>query len=341
MDIMLFLIVLFGINEGLTCTEQGHCNNVSTNPNYVNCVSGQCECSTLGFAGNATATNKCRCILPNKVYRESEIPYCINYDVAVKNNKDNLKEDAQLSTVFAVINSLNWPTPTTIIYALMTGLPHPIFDSFELDAKGRVDPLGTFLGRDGLVEYFYGPVWTGSTRITKVTFKKFISQDNVVYINAVYLFENWDQTLQNKLSEYNLTQSGSFTFSERGKINSTNLIIHNAGAMTVASNPISDPKSQAFIMQTCGIILGAANCTADKDPLGYYTGFPDCIDHFTNIYEGGTFDNLYFNGNTSFCRFFHALLAIVSPGHHCSHSGKTGGGKCINHPYESYYSQEF
>lgn len=340
MHIIFFLLALFSITKSLICTEKGQCSAVSTNPNYADCVSGLCECSTLGFIGNASVLNKCRCVLPNKVYWDNGLAYCINYDIVVQNDKDNLKEDTQLSIVNTVLKSLIWPTPTTIIYALMTHTPNPIFDLFELDAKGRVDPLGTFSGRDGLVEYFYGPVWTGSTRITKVTFKKLISQDNIVYMNAVYLFENWDQTLQNKLSEYNLTQSGSFTFSENGKIKSTDLIIHNAGAMTTASNPISDPKSEAFIMQTCGIILGAANCTADKDPEGYYTGYPDCIHHFTNVYRGGSFDNLYFDGNTSFCRFFHSLLAIVNP-IHCSHSGVTGGHKCVDHPYESYYYQNY
>lgn len=47
--IIFFLLALFSFTESLVCTEQGHCNSVSINPNYVNCISGICECSTLGF----------------------------------------------------------------------------------------------------------------------------------------------------------------------------------------------------------------------------------------------------------------------------------------------------
>lgn len=341
---MIFLLLaLFGITESLNCTAQWQCNIVSADYNYVNCVSGVCACSTLGFVGNATLVNKCRCVSPNKVYWENTLSYCLNFNNAVKFEKENLQEDRQLSVIYTVYNSLIWPTPAGIIFSLITGTPNPIFDLFEAGTgvKGRVDPVGTFSGNEGVVEYFYGAVWTGSPRISKVTFKKFLSQGNVVHVNAVLLFDVYDQTQQTKLFSYNLTQSGSFSFDEAGKINSTDLIIHNLGAATTASNPISNPKSPEFIQQVCGIILLVANCTADKDPEGYYNGFPDCINHFTNIYEGGTFDNIYFNGNTSVCRFYHSLLAIARPGQHCSHSGKTGGGKCITHPYSSYYDQNY
>lgn len=343
MHIIVVLLALFSITESLGCTAEWQCNNVSNHSNYVDCVAGQCKCSTLGFVGNATSINKCRCLLPNKVYYDNGIPYCINYANAAKCHNDNLKEDRQMSAVNELYSYLVWPAPPAVIYALNTGTPHPMFDLFVPGdgVKGRVNPVGNFYGRDGVVEYFVGPVWTGSTRISKVTVKKLISQGNLVFVNMVLFFERWDPTLQNKLGEYNLTQSGTFTFNEEGKITSTDLTIPNLGATTDASNPISDPKSPEFIMQVCGIILGAANCTQDKDPQGYYTGYPDCIDKFTNVYEGGTFDNIYFNGNTSVCRFWHSLLAIARPEHHCSHSGKGGGGKCINHPYESYYTEDF
>lgn len=342
MYIIILLLALLSVTEGLVCNQQWQCNTVSADYNYVNCVSGQCTCSTLGFVGNATVINKCRCVLPNKVYWENGLSYCLNFNNAVKIEKENLKEDIQIAKINMLYDSLIWPTPYSIITALITGTYHPIFDLFVSAAKGRVNPLGTFTGNDGVIEYFFGAVWTGSTRIVKVTLNKIISQNNIVFIDVVLHFETWDQTLQNKLGSYNLSQLGSFTFDEQeGKVKYTDLTIPNLGATTTASNPISDPKSPAFIQQACGIILGAANCTADKDPLGYYVDFPDCINSFTNVYEGGTFDNLYFNGNTSVCRFYHSLLAIARPDKHCSHAGKGGGGKCINHPYESYYAQQY
>jgi hypothetical protein len=43
------------------------------------------------------------------------------------------------------------------------------------------------------------------------------------------------------------------------------------------------------------------------------------------------------NSNTFTCRSLHALLTPLRPDVHCAHVGFTGGGKCVDFPYESYY----
>jgi len=45
--------------------------------------------------------------------------------------------------------------------------------------------------------------------------------------------------------------------------------------------------------------------------------------------------------NSAVCRYYHATLAIANPSVHCKHSGKTGGGKCIDHTYAEYYQHNF
>jgi hypothetical protein len=334
---VLFLIALFTSVKSLACTAQYQCSSVSTDYNYVSCSSGVCKCSSLGFVGNATTTNPCRCSSPYTVYWLNSMAYCINYNDAVAYKVDQAQLSYQLAVVKSVYQSLVWPTPAYIMGALIAGQASPVSSLIAANATGRVDPLGKFSDQDGVVEYFYGTVWTGAARVSKITFKKLISQNNVVSMNVQLEFDNYDNTQQYILYSYNLTQTGTFTFNSEGLIQSMDLIIHNLGEN---SNPLT-PDTLATAQQICYVIMNVANCNSTFDPLGYYTDIGDCINHFTNVYDWGTWDNIYFNGNTSICRVFHSFLAIGRPQVHCSHSGKTGGGKCIHHEYTSYFLQDF
>lgn len=120
-------------------------------------------------------------------------------------------------------------------------------------------------------------------------------------------------------------------------VQSLDLIIHNLGA----NSNQQTPQGPDTVDQLCYLILNVAGCNSTHNPSGYYTDMADCYNHFTNVYQWGSWDNLYFNGNSTICRYFHALLAIGRPYHHCSHAGKTGGGKCINHEYASYFLEDY
>lgn len=325
--------------QSVSCRRDNQCNDVTLRRDFVSCINNQCVCATTrGFSGNATITNKCRCVAPSNIYRiEGGDTYCYVIGDALAYREEKTREDFQTSVVRSVYNGLLWPAPRDIMIALITGQPTIIYNYFADNAKGRVDPVGTFSDHDGIVEYFYGLTWTGATKISQVIFKKLISQNNIVHSNVVLTFNLYDQTQQNILFTYNLTQSGSFTFDANQKIASADLIIHNLGQI---SDPQS-PRTPEFINTVCYLILNVANCNATYDPLGYYVDFPDCVQQF-NLYQWGSMDNVYFNGNTSICRFFHSLLAIGRPQVHCSHSGKTGGGnKCVSHDYSSYYAQDY
>src|SRR5579863_802896 len=317
---LFFLLALFSEINSLSCTAQYQCSSVTTNYNYVQCLNGQCQClASTGFVGNATTQNQCRCDSPFNVYWLSATPYCIQYPDAVAYELEQAQDAYQLSVIEAVYQSLVWPTPAIIMNDLITGQVSPVASFVDLNAIGRVDPLGQFSTQDGIVEYFYGTVWTGSSRISKINFKKLISQDNIVCLNVVLSFDIYDQAQQNILFSYNLTQSGSFTFnSGTGLIESMDLIIHNLGA----NSDSTTPDTPATIEQLCFIILSVANCNSVFDPDGYYTDMTDCMNYFTDVYEWGTWDDIYFNGNSSICRYFHSLLAIGRPQIHCPHAGK-------------------
>jgi len=330
---MALLLILVAYTMALQCTRQHECTSVSQNYNYVTCLNGECVCrDDLGFSGAATTASKCRCLTPNNVYWSETDPYCISYKDAVLYRASSARDKALLSSVDTLYRSLVWPTPQAIMGALIYGVPTPVDYLFSVNSKGRVDPLGTFATREGLVEYFYGAVWTGAARIRQVVFDKLVVTNNTVAVSVDILFDDYDITQANVVYTYNLTQSGTFTFDSNNQIKSVDVIIHNLGA---APHVDLDASSQ------CYIILTQAGCNSTHDPLGYYTDFADCVHHFTNVYPTGTWDNAYFNGNTSICRLYHSILSIARPHMHCSHAGKTGGGKCQSHEYSSYYTTSY
>jgi hypothetical protein len=362
MLVVLFIFAfLFGLSESLECSQQWECDkkdgsSVTVDYNFVQCVNGQCVCAPRGFAGNASVGNKCRCESPRSVYwgGSPNVAYCISLNEAVAAQQEHIKEDQQLSYVNQVFQSLKWPTPALIIQALITGGTHPSFKLFAADSIGRVNPLGIFSGIDGQLEYFYGAVWTGITQIDSVKYDYLFSQGDYVYVSAVLHFLRFNESNRTQLqTQYNLTLKGSFTFSIDpvdgvNKIHSEDLDIPNLGAAVNYSTGgrglgFGDP---VYAQSTCQKILaprsvGGAGCDATMDPLGYYHNMSDCVNHFVNVYRPGTMDNIWFDGDTTACRYYHLILAFIFPQMHCPHIGKTGADKCIHHEYPTYYDIKY
>jgi hypothetical protein len=72
------LLLFIYETNGLSCETRYDCLSVTKQLQYVKCVSSQCECLLIdGFSGNATITNKCRCLAPSRVYwKDYENPLC-------------------------------------------------------------------------------------------------------------------------------------------------------------------------------------------------------------------------------------------------------------------------
>jgi len=298
-------------------------------------VGGQCKCNTqFGIVGDATTQSKCGCPSPYQVYyNQQSQAYCIQYQDAANYKTDN-ERDLILTTIAQTVYlSLIWPTPYAIMQAVIAGVPSPVAQYFIPTAKGRVDPLGEYFDQDGIVEYFYGTVWTGASRVSEVVFQKIVVTGNIVAVRVRILINNYNQDQSAILYSYNLTQTTMFTFTENNLISSLEAIIHNLAWNSDPQTPKSTQVAQLF----CGAIL--YQCNASNDPDGYYTDMNDCVDHFLNVYQWGTWG--YMRSNTSVCRIFHSLLAIGRPSIHCVHTGKTGGGKCTDHIYSEYYNEDF
>jgi hypothetical protein len=247
---------------------------------------------------------------------------------------DKAQEAHQNAIVSQIYGDLIWPTPAIIMGNLIAGLPTGIGDNVALDAIGRVDPLGTFETQDGIVEYFYGATWTGAAKIFNTTFIYLFSRGSVTYMSVNIEITVYDATQEHILEVYVLRQTGTFRFNSQGLVESMDLVIHNLGPN---SNRMSPPFDESQISTYCGLIVDIAHCNSTFDPTGFYTNLEDCKDHFRHVFRWGTWDDIWFNGNTSICRIYHSLLAVGRPEVHCPHAGRNGGGVCVDHLYATYF----
>jgi len=326
---------------------------------FVQCVNNACVCRTSqGFTGSATPSSKCTCAPGYSIFFQrsgfglngqqgnsqgnqgngpddgSNSPYCVKLTDAVAYAHQTARNDILTGVVNNLYTSLVFPGPLIVIEQLITGQTvGGIWDNVAPDAVGRVDPAGDFSTKDGIVEYFYGAVWTPESHVLSVNIQKLVVEGNVVYVDVDIFFNNFDAQ-GNFVLAYNLTQSGSFTFNDANQIQSIDLIIHNLG---LAVNRISANHPESII-GFCELIVFVANCTSTFDPAGYFTDFNDCLTFFNSI-PFGSWDNL--RTNSAACRSYHAILAIARPQVHCVHAGKTGGGKCVDIPYENLYLEQF
>ncbi len=339
-------IFVYDVHGQQSCTARYQCSAFSTDYNYVDCIigwgnsSGQCKCLVeLGFVGNATSTNKCRCEAPYNVYWTSGIPYCIKYTDGVQFKLDKARNDLIVGTQRGLYNGLKHPLPQITLFNLINGLPDPYLDYFTPDTVGRVSPVGTFAGLALVVEYYGGATFTGATRIVDVNFNAVGSYNNTGWVNVDLTFNVMNSAQTAVLRVYNLTQSGFDRYTSAGKIYSADKVIHNLGAAVkwVGTLNFSSPALHA---QICTVLLTLSGCNSTLDPLGFYANFSDCTTSLANR-RPGSLDDTLFDADTVACAYFHMVFTRVDPATHCPHAGKTGGGKCITSPYSNYYLEKY
>lgn len=88
--------------------------------------------------------------------------------------------------------------------------------------------------------------------------------------------------------------------------------------------------------QIQGICQAAAFfCTG---PNEQYNDLAECVDFLRSLpvgdWDAADQDNLT-------CRTLHTLLVPLRPAVHCPHIGRTGGGKCVPHPPNALFNEDF
>lgn len=338
----LFLLVLlvsfYSSIEALPCSNDYQCRNVSMNPTYVVCdVSGECKCLIdQGFTGNATFEDKCHCDDSNDLVNRHGDLWCIHFEDAVSYQKEIAQAKHQTDVLKLIYNKLIYPGPVAIMDALVNGTESEVSLLFALDATARVDPAGVFNGRSHITEYYYGQIYFPTQIVVQTVFKQLYSKKNHSYAKVDFLFHAYDQPNGTLINVVNLTETVTATFNSDGLIQSMYITILNLGAAINAQTP----DIPFFHELLCNTILNIAHCNSTNDPNGYYTDMNDCL-NWHNVIPWGTWDNFYFNGNSSLCHWSHATFAILRPNVHCQHTGKSGGGFCIDHTYQSFYDFDF
>jgi len=233
-----------------------------------------------------------------------------------------------------VYTNLIYPTSTYILAGAMT-----VTDLFANDTRGRVDPVGTFENFKLLTEYFYALAANPDNRITSIDINDLFGQGNEVFVRVNVFFEAVNP---NTSKSFNLTQSGRYLFNDDDLIESVDVVIHYLGK---TSNPPEiagpySPQQMNLIQGICYTLTTSPGTCSNPalDPEGHYTSITDCMTYFMSI-PYGTWDDA--QANSVVCRQLHTILTYFDPVTHCVHTGKTGGGKCVDWPYEAYATEAY
>lgn len=100
-------------------------------------------------------------------------------------------------------------------------------------------------------------------------------------------------------------------------------------------HPTNETLLNGYKQYFCGTVQ--QQCTGENQQ---YDSFESCLEFVSGLNYGGFY--WYDQGGIS-CRVLHLALQQMSPyaaATHCPHSGPTGGGKCIYHGADYYYSDK-
>src|SRR5262245_53196202 len=221
-------------------------------------------------------------------------------------------------------SDLIFPIPILILSGKVS-----VADIFDSTVRGRVTPVGQFEDFELVNEYFFALASTPLSRVSTITFQSLVAGGDKVAVEVDVQFKGTVGT-----PDFKLRQTGFYTFNDEDRVVSFDLTILNLGA---AVNPKSDAERDANIEQVCGVLTVGVGHVPPTCP-NEYTSYADCVE-FMHQVPYGTWDRA--NSNSAVCRQLHTLLTPYRPEVHCPHAGKTGGGMCIDFPYESFFDKEF
>ncbi|KAJ7132669.1 hypothetical protein C8R46DRAFT_923951, partial [Mycena filopes] len=208
---------------------------------------------------------------------------------------------------------------------------------FNVNATGRITPVGEFFGFNDSIEYFFGlaPLPSGvapNGAITNATLVQFTSGCPQVAASTVYLTIstiNPDNSTGPFITA--LKQTAFWHFDEDGAVLKYEAWIPSVDRFVNALNGpdggdfYGPAGMNATIQQICG--LQAQTCVG-ADTV--YADTATCIQTLA-AKPFGRFDETW--GDNVVCRRIHVLLTKFRPAVHCPHVGPTGGGKCVDVAY--------
>ncbi|KAK6500162.1 hypothetical protein TWF481_010514 [Arthrobotrys musiformis] len=277
------------------------------------------------------------------------------------------------NTIASIYNFTIYPNQLPIIaQATNSNLSIPqIANLFSPNVTGRVQDIGNFTDFRTSIEYFFGlaPVPRAPTYVAFSAFDltQFSSDCPSVAASTVYFTTAVADPSRpdfGKVLTY-LKQSGFWHFDEQGRVDYYDLWIPALQDFSSIINAVDYDQRIVQLLVAKQVCQGAQKvCTGANtqykksietdlgaviaglklDPL-LNTSLISQLE-LTNLNDGelncfaqlskkpfGTFDKLW--ADSVACRTVHLILAEVDPGVHCPHVGPTGGGKCVDYPYNN------
>ncbi|KAJ7190395.1 hypothetical protein GGX14DRAFT_605759 [Mycena pura] len=240
------------------------------------------------------------------------------------------------NTIQSIYDLTVYPNNARVIAGGAAAVPPGLFNA---NATGRVTPVGEFNGFQDSIEYFWGlaPLPTGvppNGVITKATLMEFTSGCAQVAASTVYLRVN---TLNPDNSTGaligTLKQIAFWHFDHTGAVLKYDAWIPNLDPFTSLLFGVPDFLSPAMENTTLQAVCAgqAQRCVG---PNQVYADADACVATLS-ARPFGRMDEAW--GDNVCCRFIHLILAAIRPEVHCPHVGPTGGGKCIDIPYNQAY----
>lgn len=353
-DLLSFFIIGLSLITSVftyNCTQQYQCESVSANYNYVQCVSGVCQCIGNGFSGNATTSNPCQCsygnnnvfwggdpsqpycldcVSPFTIYYEPDtgIPYCSDPATC----SDDLFTKYQIyegilrklfQTNFQIENTLN----------ILNGVD-PI-NEIAPQAQIGVVEIGFFLNRTGIIQYLYA---------VGLAFQIQSTDFYVIYVDPIHNASTFRLDIKSITplgQPQNVTITGFVSFYPNNTVATMDITIPQIGRIVSLTSEVID----GMIQLICETVM--AYCTG-----GYqqYASYAVCVAYHEQLNVGSPYEA---RSNSTYCHFIHALM-IPYGWIHCFHDGYEGGlvvsvnggpiisdPACIDVGPEEYYDYNF
>jgi len=235
-------------------------------------------------------------------------------------------------TVQEIYNLVLYPNNAPIVQALSNAVPKGLLDD---NVIGRVTPLGNFIGLNDSIEYFFvlgfptPPVFIGFSNVTIAEFATGCPQ---VAASTIYLTTSRFIPQNEQFGVTTLKEMAYWNFDKHGAVINYDAWLPNLAAWIGIAQG-EDPNSPAFQQGTIQNICQ----TQDQRCVGankQYSSVDECVAILSSK-PFGHYDEAW--GDNVACRSIHVLLTVTRPDVHCQHVGPTGGGKCVDTPYEQKY----
>jgi len=213
--------------------------------------------------------------------------------------------------------------PAVPIGMVVAGQPPP--GTFASTAGGRIAPLGTFDSLDDTLEYFLGIIPSVGMRAVNATVSQFFASPPYAYATVDVLVRYTPTGAVGRASHV-----GAWRFNEAGLITAYDLSFVGITELLAGFGFDFASREQVesvLIPRLCSSIMTL--CTGDHVQ---YASAAACVD-FLRTLPAKDFSA----GNIAACRQLHLPLTNFRPEIHCAHVGRSGGGKCVDRPFDDRY----